>query len=104
MRAVVPWTARQFARAIVMPNLAPPVTTSALAAEYRERIRAAVPDGVAFEPLMTAYLTDTTDPADIARFPEIKLVTIQQAFGSWEKAQQEHFADGGVFDQIQANK
>ena len=66
MRAVVPWTARQFARAIVMPNLAPPVTTSALAADYRERIRAAVPDGVAFEPLMTAYLTDATDPDDLA--------------------------------------
>lgn len=40
----------------------------------------------------------------MARFPDIQLVTIQQAFGSWDKAQQEHFADGGVFDQIQANK
>lgn len=66
MRAVVPWTARQFARAIVMPNLSPPVTTSAIAAGYRERIRAAVPEGVPFEPLMTAYLTDDTDPDDIA--------------------------------------
>lgn len=66
MRAVVPWTARQFARAIVMPNLAPPVTTSALAAAYRERIAAAVPAGVSFEPLMTAYLTDTTDAGDLA--------------------------------------
>jgi dihydroorotase len=66
MRAVVPWTARQFARAIVMPNLAPPVTTSALAAAYRARILSAVPDGVAFEPLMTVYLTDESDADDIA--------------------------------------
>ena len=66
MRAVVPHTARQFARAIVMPNLAPPVTTSALAAAYRERIMEAVPEGVEFTPLMTAYLTDETDADDIA--------------------------------------
>lgn len=66
MRAVVPWTARQFARAIVMPNLAPPVTTSALAAAYRDRILAAVPPGIAFTPLMTAYLTDESDPVDLA--------------------------------------
>ena len=65
MRAVVPWSARQFARAIVMPNLAPPVTTSALAAAYCERIRAAVPAGVTFAPLMTAYLTDSTDADDL---------------------------------------
>lgn len=67
MRGVVPYTARQFARAIVMPNLTPPVTTAALASEYRDRIRAAVPKGVDFEPLMTCYLTDTTDPDDLAR-------------------------------------
>ena len=66
MRAVVPHTARQFARAIVMPNLAPPVTTSALAAAYRDRIMAAVPEGVEFTPLMTAYLTDETDADDLA--------------------------------------
>ena len=66
MRAVVPHTARQFARAIVMPNLAPPVTTSALAAAYRDRIAAAVPEGVEFTPLMTAYLTDETDADDMA--------------------------------------
>jgi dihydroorotase len=66
MRAVVPWTARQFARAIVMPNLAPPVTTSALAAAYRERIVAAVPAGTRFTPLMTAYLTDESDADDLA--------------------------------------
>ena len=66
MLAVVPWTARQFARAIVMPNLVPPVITSALAAAYRDRILAAVPAGPAFTPLMTAYLTDETDAADVA--------------------------------------
>ena len=67
MREVVPYTARQFARAIVMPNLTPPVTTTQLAAAYRDRIRAAVPEGVTFEPLMTCYLTDTTDANDLAR-------------------------------------
>ena len=66
MRAVVPHTARQFARAIVMPNLAPPVTTTVLAAAYRERILAAVPEGLGFTPLMTAYLTDETDADDLA--------------------------------------
>jgi len=66
MRAVVPHTARQFARAIVMPNLAPPVTTSALAAAYRERIAEAVPEGLEFTPLMTAYLTDQSDADDLA--------------------------------------
>ena len=67
MREVVPYTARQFGRAIVMPNLTPPVTTTALAAAYRERILAAVPQGVDFMPLMTCYLTDTTDVDDLAR-------------------------------------
>ena len=66
MRAVVPQTARQFARAIVMPNLAPPVTTTALAAAYRDRILAAVPAGLDFTPLMTAYLTDESDADDLA--------------------------------------
>ncbi len=67
MRAVVPYTARQFARAIVMPNLSPPVTTVEACAAYRERILAAVPDGVDFTPLMTCYLSDTSDPAEIRR-------------------------------------
>ena len=65
LASVVPFTARQFARAIVMPNLTPPVTTAAMADAYRARIRAAVPAGVSFTPLMTCYLTDTTDPADL---------------------------------------
>jgi dihydroorotase len=66
LEAVLPWTARQFGRAIVMPNLDPPVTTAADAAAYRERILAALPDGIAFEPLMTCYLTDRTDADDLA--------------------------------------
>ncbi len=66
LRGVVGHTARQFARAIVMPNLSPPVTTTADARAYRDRILAALPEGADFEPLMTAYLTDHTDPADLA--------------------------------------
>ncbi len=66
LSAVAAATARHFARAIVMPNLSPPVTTTAQAAAYRERIRAALPQGSTFEPLMTAYLTDHSDPADLA--------------------------------------
>ena len=60
-------TARQFARAIIMPNLVPPVTKVAEAAAYRDRIRRAIPEGVRFEPLMTCYLTDGADPAELAR-------------------------------------
>jgi dihydroorotase len=67
LQAVAPATAAQFARAIVMPNLRPPVTTVAAASAYRERIRAALPDGSGFTPLMTAYLTDSIDPAEIER-------------------------------------
>lgn len=66
MRDVLPDTARQFARAIVMPNLRPPVTTTAMAADYRARILAALPDGMRFEPLMTLYLTDNTSAEEIA--------------------------------------
>jgi dihydroorotase len=60
-------TARQFARAIVMPNLVPPVTDIALASAYRDRILAALPDGTDFTPLMTAYLTDDTCPDEMRR-------------------------------------
>jgi len=66
LAAVLPDTARQFARAIVMPNLKPPVRTLADAQAYRGRILAALPAGMAFNPLMTLYLTDNTDPADVA--------------------------------------
>jgi dihydroorotase len=67
LEAVAPYTARQFARAIVMPNLVPPVTTVAAAEAYRERIVAALPEGSDFTPLMTCYLTDEADPAELAR-------------------------------------
>jgi len=67
LAAVLPATARTFARAVVMPNLKPPVTTVASASSYRDRIRAALPAGAALEPLMTLYLTDTTPPAEIDR-------------------------------------
>ena len=65
MRAVLPATAQHFGRAVIMPNLKPPVVTTADAAAYRARIREALPVGIAFTPLMTAYLTDTTDPDDL---------------------------------------
>src|SRR5215210_506589 len=66
LKAVAPYTARQFARAIMMPNLVPPVTTAAAAAAYRERILAALPHVSDFAPLMTCYLTDRADPEEIA--------------------------------------
>ena len=67
LNTVVPHTAAQFARAIVMPNLKPPVTTVDQAAAYRDRIVAALPAGASFEPLMTHYLTDNTPPAEVAK-------------------------------------
>ncbi len=66
MRAVLPQTAAHFARAIIMPNLVPPVVTGAQAAAYRDRIIAALPEGIDFTPLMTLYLTEDTDAADVA--------------------------------------
>ena len=65
LAAVLPFTARHFARAIVMPNLVPPVTATADAIAYRKRVLAALPAGAAFTPLMTCYLTDGTDPDDL---------------------------------------
>jgi dihydroorotase len=67
LEAVLPFTARQFARAIIMPNLVPPVTTVAAAEAYRARILAALPADADFTPLMTCYLTDTTDPDELER-------------------------------------
>jgi len=67
LAAVLPFTAERFARAIVMPNLKPPVTTTTAALDYRARIQAALPAGARFTPLMTLYLTDRTDPAEMAR-------------------------------------
>lgn len=67
LRSVLPFTARQFARAVIMPNLKPPVTTVTAAADYRARILAAVPAGYGFQPLMTLYLTDNTQPEEVRR-------------------------------------
>src|SRR3712207_4529579 len=67
LKAVAPYTARQFARAIVMPNLSRPVTRGADAEAYRQRILAVLPEGADFTPLMTCYLTDNADPAELER-------------------------------------
>jgi dihydroorotase len=77
LQAVLPATAAQFARAIVMPNLKPPVTTAAMALAYRERILAARPAGSDFEPLMTLYLTDNTPPDEIARAQAAGVVALK---------------------------
>jgi dihydroorotase len=74
LRAVLPETTRHFARAIVMPNLVPPVVTAADAMAYRDRILGALPEGTVFEPLMTLYLTETTDPNDVARAAKSGLI------------------------------
>jgi dihydroorotase len=96
LAAVLPFTARAFARAIVMPNLVPPVTTVAAAEAYRGRIVAALPKGGRFTPLMTCYLTDGADPAEVERgyragvFAAVKLypakATTNSAFGVTEIA------------------
>ncbi|MDD3289045.1 MAG: dihydroorotase [Alphaproteobacteria bacterium] len=67
LKAVLPYTARRFARAMVMPNLKPPVVTTAQAKVYRDEILSALPKGMSFEPLMAAYLTDDIDPCDLER-------------------------------------
>mgnify|MGYP002781133547 CR=1 FL=1 len=77
LRPEVPHTAAQFGRAIIMPNLKPPVTTAAQAVAYRERIRAAVPAGMAFEPLMTLYLTDNLPADEIARAKAAGVVALK---------------------------
>ena len=74
LKAVVPHTAAQFGRAIIMPNLKPPVTTAELAVAYATRIRAAVPQGVSFEPLMTLYLTDNLPADEIRRAKDAGVV------------------------------
>jgi dihydroorotase len=77
LRAVVPHSARQFARAVVMPNLRPPVVTVEQALAYRDRVLAAVPADVAFEPLMTLYLTDATPHSEMRRAREAGIVAIK---------------------------
>ncbi len=77
LQTVVPHTAAQFARAIVMPNLKPPVTTAVQALSYKARIKSAVPDGMSFEPLMTLYLTDNTPPDEIVKAKDAGVVALK---------------------------
>src|SRR4051794_8463525 len=77
MASVVPHSAAQFGRALIMPNLRPPVTTAAQASAYRERILAAVPRGVNFQPLMSLYLTDNLAPEEIARAGDAGVVAVK---------------------------
>ncbi len=77
MAAVLPYSARQFGRAIIMPNLRPPVTTTAQAVAYRERILAALPAGSTFQPLMTLYLTDNLPPEEIKRAKDAGVVALK---------------------------
>ena len=77
LRTVVPHSAAQFGRAIIMPNLRPPVTTTAQALAYRARIQAAVPDGLEFEPLMTLYLTDNLPADEIERARDAGVVALK---------------------------
>ena len=77
LQTVVPHTAAQFGRAVIMPNLKPPVTTAAAAIAYKERILAAVPQGLNFEPLMTLYLTDNLAPDEIRRAKDAGVVALK---------------------------
>jgi dihydroorotase len=77
MASVVPASAAQFGRAVVMPNLKPPVVTTAQALAYQQRILAALPQGTAFRPLMTLYLTDHTPPAEIERAAAAGIVALK---------------------------
>jgi dihydroorotase len=90
LRGVLNHTARQFARAIVMPNLSPPVTTVAQASAYRERILAALEPGLAFEPLMTCYLTDGTDPDEVERGFAAKVFTACKLYPAHATTNSEH--------------
>jgi dihydroorotase len=94
LRAVVPLSAAQFARAIVMPNLKPPVTTTAQALAYRQRIIDALPPGSGFEPLMTLYLTDRTDPSEV---DEAKASGVVHGFKLYPAGATTH-SDAGVTD------
>jgi len=100
MAAVLPHSARQFARAIVMPNLKPPVTTVAQAAAYRDRILAALPSGLAFEPLMTLYLTNNTSPDEIRRAAESDFVHAVKLYPAGATTN----SDAGVTDLANCHK
>ena len=94
LASVVPHTARQFARAIIMPNLKTPVTTVAAALAYRERVLAACPAASPFQPLMTLYLTDNTSPEEIARAAESEQVHAVKLYPSGATTH----SDAGVTD------
>jgi len=94
LTAVLPFTAARFARAIVMPNLTPPLTTTALVLAYRERIRAALAPGSNFQPLMTLYLTDQTSAAEIARASESGAIIGSKLYPAGATT----FSDSGVTD------
>ncbi len=99
LASVLPHTARQFARAIVMPNLRPPVTTTAAAADYRTRILAALPEGVDFEPLMTLYLTDNTPADEIRRAAGSGLVKAVKLYPAGATTN----SDAGVTDLVKCD-
>jgi dihydroorotase len=90
LRSVAPYTARQFRRAIIMPNLTPPVTTVAAADAYRSRILGAIDPDVAFEPLMVCYLTDHADPEEIARGYEAGVFTACKLYPANATTNAEH--------------
>ncbi|MDX2028251.1 MAG: dihydroorotase [Alphaproteobacteria bacterium] len=90
LRTVLPYTAQVFARAIVMPNLKPPVTTTARAKAYRDEILAALPKGIDFTPLMTLYLTDTTDADDVAHGHSEGIVTAVKLYPAHATTNSEH--------------
>ena len=94
LSSAVPFTARQFGRSIVMPNLVPPVTTVDAARAYRDRIRMAVPDGIDVQPLMTAYLTDTIDADELARGAEEGVFTAVKLYPAGATTN----SSGGVTD------
>lgn len=100
MASVLPHTARQFGRAIVMPNLKPPVTTVALAGAYRDRILAALPAGMAFEPLMTLYLTDNTPPDEILRAKDSGFIHAVKLYPAGATTN----SDAGVTDLVKCYK
>ncbi len=90
LRAVLPYTARHFARAIVMPNLRPPVVTTAQAGKYREEILAALPSDMVFQPLMTLYLTDTTDADDLSYGQKEGVITAAKLYPANATTNSEH--------------
>ena len=97
---MLPDTARQFARAIVMPNLRPPVTTVELAAEYRARILDAIPKGAKFEPLMTLYLTDNTTADEIQKAKASRFIHGVKLYPAGATTN----SDSGVTDLLKCNK